>query len=318
MANKQQDESIIEWLLKGDPSIRWQTMKDLGKSPKREIFKERSKIEQEGWGKMLMDFQDPAGTWGNNYYTPKWTSTTYTLLLLRRLGINPLNERCKLGCNLLLTNGLLNDGGINYSKTKKKRSETCITGLVFGILSYFKLKDERMEMILAYLIKNQMEDGGWNCRFPRGATHASFHTTLMVLEALYEYQESFSNKNSKEILRMRQRAQEFLLLHELYKSHRTGETVSTKMTMLSFPPRWHYTVIAALDYFQKINHEKDERFSDAIKILTKKEKKGKWPLQSPIKGKIWFDMEPVRFPSRWNTLRALRILQWWNQERQRI
>ncbi len=316
MTDKQQSESIITWLLKGDPSIRWQTMNDLGKSSKKEVNEERFKTEQEGWGKKLMDFQDPAGTWDNSYYTPKWTSTTYTLLLLRRLGINPLNERCKLGCKLLLANGLLNDGGINYSRAKKKISETCITGLVFGILSYFKLEDERMEMILNSLIKNQMRDAGWNCRFPRGATHASFHTTLMVLEALYEYQESFSNKNSKEILRMQRRAHEFLLHHKLYKSHRTGETVSAKMTMLSFPPRWHYTVIAALDYFQKINHDQDERFSDAINILTKKEKKGKWPLQSPIRGKIWFDMEPVRFPSRWNTLRALKILQWWNQERQ--
>ena len=315
MTIRQHEESIIEWLLEGDPSIRWQTMKDLCKSPGNEIIRERSKIEKEGWGKMLMEFQDPIGTWDNNYYTPKWTSTTYTLLLLRRMGINPLNKRCKLGGEILLTNGLLSDGGINYSRAKKKRSETCITGLVFGILSYFKVKDERMDAIFQYLIENQMEDGGWNCRFPRGATHASFHTTLMVLEALYEFQESFSDEKSEKILIMQKQAHEFLLQHKLYKSHRTGETVSKKMAMLSFPPRWHYTVIAALDYFQKINHQRDERFSDPIKILTKKEKNGKWPLQATIKGKNWLDMEKVRKPSRWNTLRALRILQWWNQEK---
>ncbi|MHA2227377.1 MAG: hypothetical protein ACXAC8_19325 [Candidatus Hodarchaeales archaeon] len=314
MTFNQQDESVIEWLLKGDPAIRWQTMRDLSKSPREEIIKERSKIETEGWGKKLMEFQDSAGTWNNSYYSPKWTSTTYTLLLLRRFGINPLNERCKLGCQILLTNGLLDDGGINYTKAKRKRSETCITGLVFGILSYFKIKDERMDTIFSYLIENQMKDGGWNCRFPREATHASFHTTLMVLEALYEYQESFSNKSSA-IQSMQQQAHEFLLQHELYKSHRTGETVSTKMTMLSFPPRWYYTTIAALDYFQKINHDRDERFTAAINLLTKKEKKGRWPLQAPRKGKIWFELEPSRSPSRWNTLRALRILQWWNQEK---
>ncbi|MHA2239785.1 MAG: hypothetical protein ACXAB2_15700 [Candidatus Hodarchaeales archaeon] len=314
MTFNRQDESVIEWLLEGDPAIRWQTMRDLSRSPREDIIKERSKIEIEGWGKKLMEFQDPAGTWNNSFYSPKWTSTTYTLLLLRRLGINPLNERCKLGCQILLTNGLLDDGGINYTKAKRKRSETCITGLVFGILSYFKINDERMDMIFEYLIENQMKDGGWNCRFPQEATHASFHTTLMVLEALYEYQESFSKKSS-EIQLMQKQAHEFLLQHELYKSHRTGETVSTKMTMLSFPPRWYYTTIAALDYFQKINHDRDERFTAAINILTKKEKNGKWPLQAPRKGKVWFELEPSRSSSRWNTLRALRILQWWNQEK---
>lgn len=313
MTIQQQYQKTIKWLLEGDPSIRWQTMRDLHNSSKNEISKERSKIETIGWGKMLMEFQDPSGTWDNGFYNPKWTSTTYTLLLLRRLGINPLNERCKVGCNVLLNNGILSDGGINYSRAKKKKSETCITSMVFGILSYFHIKDERMETIFGYLVENQMKDGGWNCRYPREATHASFHTTLMALEALYEYQEAFNDKRS-EIQYMQEQAYEFLLHHRLYKSHKTGEVVNKKMTMLSFPPRWYYTVIAALDYFQKVDHERDERFINAIQLLLKKERNDKWPLQAPIRGKIWFEMEPTRQPSRWNTLRSLRILQWWNQE----
>ncbi len=306
-------QSTIDWLLEGDPSIRWQTYRDICNSPKKQIQSERSKIESEGWGKTLLDKQDPSGTWDNGLYNPKWTSTTYTLLLLRRLGINPLNKQCITGCQVLLDNGLMEDGGINYSRSKITNSETCITGLVFGILSYFKYKDKRLDTIFSYLVENQMKDGGWNCRYPlKGATHASFHTTLMVLEALFEYQESFT-QNSTEIEAMQERTHEFLLQHQLYKSHKTGETVSTKMTMLSFPPRWYYTVIAALDYFQKINHEKDSRFTDAISLITKREKNGKWPVQAPIRGKIWFELEPIRQPSRWNTLRALRILQWWNR-----
>ncbi len=304
-------QTTIDWLLEGDPSIRWQTLRDLCESPQKEIKKERLKIESEGWGKQLLDHQDDAGTWDQGLYNPKWTSTTYTLLLLRRLGINPQNVKCKRGAQILLDNGLMSDGGINYSRTKITHSETCITGLVFGILSYFQITDKRMDTIFDYLVKNQMEDGGWNCRYPlKGATHASFHTTLMVLEALYEYQNSFSQKIS-EIEKMQTRAHEFLLQHELYKSHRTRKTVSAKMTMLSFPPRWYYTVIAALDYFQKITHERDKRFTDAIKLITKREKDAKWPLQAPIRGKIWFTMESSRQASRWNTLRALRILQWW-------
>ncbi|MHA2156160.1 MAG: hypothetical protein ACXABU_12520 [Candidatus Hodarchaeales archaeon] len=313
MSIKQQYSDTIQWLLGGDPSIRWQTHQDLCKSSNSIISSERSKIGTEGWGKMLLENQDPSGTWDNGLYNPKWTSTTYTLLLLRRLGIDPGNEQCKLGSRILLDNGLMNDGGINYSRNKITNSETCTTGLVFGILSYFKLKDKRMDTIFDYLVENQMEDGGWNCRYPlKGATHASFHTTLMVLEALDEYHKSFT-KSKSELKGIQQRAHEFLLQHELYKSHRTGKTVSSKMTMLSFPPRWYYTVIAALDYFQRINHNLDERFTDAIRLITKREKNEKWPLQAPIRGNVWFNMESGHHPSRWNTLRALRILQWWNQ-----
>ncbi|MHA1977102.1 MAG: hypothetical protein ACW98F_15420 [Candidatus Hodarchaeales archaeon] len=314
MTIRQQYESTIHWLLEGDPAIRWQTLQDLCDSSKNEIKTERFKIEKEGWGKQLMEFQDPSGIWDKGLYSPKWTSTTYTLLLLRRLGINPLNKQCIQGGKILLDNGLMSDGGINYSRTKITKSETCITGLVFGILSYFKFKDERMDVIFDYLVENQMKDGGWNCRYPlKGATHASFHTTLMVLEALFEYQKAFTERGSQ-IEEIQQYAHEFLLQHELYKSHRTGKTVSSKMTMLSFPPRWYYTVIAALDYFQKIYHDQDERFTDAIQLITKREKNAKWPLQAPIRGKRWFEMETNQQPSRWNTLRALRILQWWNQE----
>ncbi len=304
------DSSTIDWLLSGDPSIKWQVMKDLCFIKPDEYEKERSKIEFEGWGKELLSYQDKKGTWAQGFYNPKWISTTYTLLLLRRLGINPLNENCRTGSKLLLNNGLLEDGGINYTKSKKKVSETCITGLVFGILSYFQIKDDRLEQIFSYIINNQMRDGGWNCRYIRGATHGSFHTTLMVLEALHEYEQSFSTKKS-ELSAMQEKAHEFLLKHRLYKSHRTGNIVDSNMTLLTFPQRWRYKVLSALDYFQTINHPYDERFSDAIDTILKKEKNGKWPLQQAIPGKIWFKMEEARKLSRWNTLRALRVLQWW-------
>jgi hypothetical protein len=306
------NQEVIDWLLTGDSAIRWQTLRDLCSKPLKMIQKERLKIESEGWGKKLLDYQDPSGTWANGLYTPKWISTTYTLLLLRRIGINPTNERCKISSTILLDKGLLDDGGINFSKVKRPRSETCITGLVFGILSYFQIENNSLDKIFDYLIRNQMPDGGWNCRFDKGATHASFHTTLMVLEALYEYSQ-LSKSNHSKIKQLQEKAHEFLLQHRLYKSHRTGKIVSNKMTLLSFPPRWHYTLLSALDYFQQINHPYDERFIDAIDLLIKKEKKGTWPLQQSIKGKIWFRMEEPRKPSRWNTLRALRVLKWWNR-----
>jgi len=304
------NQEVINWLLEGDPSIKWQTLRNLCSVPESEIEKERSKIESEGWGKRLLSFQDPSGTWNNGLYTPKWTSTTYTLLLLRRLGIKP-NEKCRKGCQLLLDNGLYKDGGINLWKTKKV-SETCVTGMVFGILSYFQFDDERLEKIFQYLVENQMSDGGWNCQYPYGATHASFHTTLLVLEALYEYSK-FTTLKKDQIEKMQQDAHEFLLKHRLFRSHRTGKVVDSKMLRLSFPPRWRYNILTSLDYFQAVNHPYDERLTDAIEIIRKKEKNSKWTLQEKHQGKTWFEMERAGTPSRWNTLRALRVLKWWEK-----
>jgi hypothetical protein len=108
------------------------------------------------------------------------------------------------------------------------------------------------------------------------------------------------------------RAHEFLLEHRIYKSHRTGETVHPAMTRMHFPPRWRYDFIRALDYFQLVNAPRDERMSDALELLFQKQRKdGYWPDYSPWTGRMYFRMEKAGKPGRWNTLRALRVLKWW-------
>jgi hypothetical protein len=156
-----------------------------------------------------------------------------------------------------------------------------------------------------------MEDGGWNCRRPRGATHSSFHTTLIVLEGFREYLQKF-DEHRKDILHARDRAIEFLLQHRLYKSHRTGNIVRPQMTQFCFPPGWKYDVMTVLDYLRSENIQKDERMQDAIDLMVSKRKKdGTWLLPRPHPGKIFFDLETTGEPSRMNTLRGMRILKWW-------
>lgn len=306
MTNKQ----VIDWLLDGDPSIRWQVYADLLNPDEQTIWKERKKITTEGWGSRLLSLQDEAGTWANGVYSPKWASTTYTLVLLRRLGLDPDNRQAQKGAEILLNRGFYKDGGINYFRSFKY-SETCVTGMVLSILSYFNIQDTRLISMAEHLLGQQMEDGGWNCQRPKGATHSSFHTTISVLEGLWEYQEKFSDCND-DILQSRRQAMEFLLNHRLFKSHKTGEVVDPKMTRFSFPPRWRYDVMRSLDYFQKINASKDERFSDAINLLIKKRlPDGRWNLQGKHAGRVHFEMERTGEPGRWNTLRGLRILKWW-------
>jgi hypothetical protein len=305
---------IISWLLEGDPSIRWQVQRDLLNASPAKVETERRKIAKEGWGARLLALQDPSGTWGGGIYGPKWISTTYTMLTLRLLGLQTNHPQAKRACKIFLDNGMYTDGGINFFSYAWKYSETCVTGMILALLAHFKYPDEYIHSIASYLITQQMSDGGWNCESYKGATHSSFHTTISVLEGLYEYECLFPEKK-KQITQVRERGHEFLLTHRLYKSHRTGKVFDAKMTSMPFPPRWKYDFIRALDYFRCCDAPRDERMSDAIELLLSKQKKdGLWPMNSGMSGLKYFDLEKAGQPSRWNTLRALRVLEWWKEK----
>ncbi|MGD2060116.1 MAG: hypothetical protein PVF87_04560, partial [Acidimicrobiia bacterium] len=177
------------------------------------------------------------------------------------------------------------------------------------LATYFGYEDPRIAEAVAWLLDNQLEDGGWNCRSPRfGDRHSSFHTTISVLEAFAEIERSTP---PAEVGLAAQRGREFLLAHRLYRSHRTGEVADPVLTRLSFPPRWHYDLLRGLDHLQAVNAPWDERCQDAIDLLVSKRRKdGAWPLQHRHTGRVWLDMEKQGGPSRWNTLRALRVLRW--------
>ena len=305
-------QDIIEWLLQGDPSIRWQTLRDLTDANEEAVQTERQKIATEGWGARLLALQEDSGMWGGGVYTPKWKSTTYTMLLLRRLGLDPKNAQTQKGCQLLLEKGFYRDGGINYFRSLK-HSETCVTGMILSILAYFGYQDERVDILVEHLLAQQMPDGGWNCQSYKGATHSSFHTTIIVLEGLWEFEKRTDFK-LKELTQSQRRGCEFLLAHRLYRSHQTGEIVDPRMTRFSFPPRWRYDILRALDYFQAIKLPYNDRMSDALEIVRKKQQQdGTWVLQNRHSGKTFFEMERVGKPSRWNTLRALRVLCWFER-----
>lgn len=302
----------IDWLLKGDASIRWQVMRDLLEEPPEIYEKERAKIKAQGWGGRLLSRQDASGTWGGGVYNPKWISTTYTLLLLRQFGLEQDNPQAQNGCKHFLLKGIFRDGGINLFKSIDY-SETCINGMILTLLSYFRFPDERVHAVADFLLKEQMPDGGWNCQRVRGATHASFHTTISVLEGMYEYRQAYPKK-ALHIEKPIKRAHEFLFIHHLYKSHRTGKVVNSAMTRMYFPPRWHYDILRALDYFQSIRANYDERMTDAMDLLkAKQQPNGRWAAYRPWPARVFFEMEKAGEDSRWNTLRELRVLKWWDQ-----
>lgn len=304
-------DNIIQWLLQGDSSIRWQVQKDLLDVPENEYQPHRNKIATTGWGKQLLDHQTDDGMWGGGIYSPKWISTTYTLLVLKQLGLSPDNKQAKKAAKIFLDEGFYGDGGINFFGSLK-HSETCVTGLVLGILCYFRINDRRIDDLAGFLFEQQLADGGWNCRSFLGEFHSSMHTTILALEGLREY-EKYTPCQSSNVQSSCEMAIEFLLKHKLFKSDKTGKIIRPEFTRFSLPVTWRYDVMRVLDFMQEVNAPKDERFNDAIELLMKrKTKEGLWKFQNKYPGKYYFDLERVGEPSRWNTLRAIRILNWWN------
>ncbi|USX53926.1 hypothetical protein [Lentzea sp. HUAS12] len=295
---------VEAWLLAGDPAIRWQVMRDLQDAPEAEWRTERARVATEGWGARLLAHRNDSGRWTPRLYGRKWISTTYSLLLLRQLGLPPGDPRAHESCALFLEEGLWHDGGMNLAATRK-RSETCITGFALGLLSYFEVTDPRGERLVDYLRREQMPDGGWNCLRHQGATHSSFHTTANVLDGLRDHGRSEQAEA---------RGREFLLAHRLYRSHRTGAVVDPAMLRLTFPPRWRHDVLRALDHFRAAGAHRDERLTDAVEVVRgRRGRDGRWALQRPYPGAVWFEMEQTGEPSRWNTLRALRVLKWFDK-----
>jgi hypothetical protein len=285
-------------------------MRDILRTPRREWESERKLVAEKGWGTRLLGKQNPDGNWGRAPYQPKWTSTTYTMQLLRRIGLEPGHPAALRACRLYIEQGTSPDGGINFWYPRRQISETCVTGMILSQLTYFKSGDDYTEEIIKYILREQMPDGGWNCERPNGAKHSSFHTTISVLEGLREYALNGGPQTSK-VLKAEAQGREFFLEHRLFKSSSTGEIFDPKMTRFYFPPRWHHDILRALDYFQSAQAPWDERLSDAFEILLRRRgKDGWWIIPRGYSGVVFFEMEPHGKPSRWNTLRALRVLSW--------
>lgn len=301
--------NVLDWLLQGDIAVAYQVKRDLQKAPPEELSDLRKEIPRQGWGAALLQARRSDGHWGEGFYRPKWTSTHYTLLELKGLGTPETNQECSASTSMIFADSLGRDGGVNYAKTVKD-SDVCINGMALGLGVYFKTKAILLESPLDFLLRTQMADGGWNCEHLRGAVHSSVHTTLSVLEGLTEYLEAGIPYRSVQVLAARERGEEFLLQHRLYLSHRTGRIMDPKMTRLSYPPRWRYDILRALEYFRSSGRLYDSRMDCALELLLKKRRKdGTWPLQMKHPGKTHFEMEKVGRPSRWNTLRALRVLE---------
>jgi hypothetical protein len=296
---------VTEWLLDSDPSIRWQVMQDVTHEPADVVAAERSRVASEGWGARLLALQGPDGQWGGGTYFPPWISTTYTLLLLRDLGLDPACEEARRAVAMVRDNSRWEEGGQPYFSGEV---EPCINGTALALGSYF---GQDVQGVVDRLLGEQLSDGGWNCEAENGSTRSSFHTTICVLGGLLEHERTMGG--SVEVTAARLGGEEYLLRRRMFRRLSTGEVEDPAWTLFSFPARWYYDVLRGLDYLRTAGVVPDERCAEAIDLVEKKRHRdGRWLLENPHPGQVHFDMEDgAGRPSRWNTLRAMRVLDWY-------
>ncbi len=304
-------ETIIHWLLEGDVSIQYQVYRDLLDEVQPDL---QARIATEGWGARFLSYRRADGHWGRGFYQPKWISTHYTLLDLKHLGIVPDHPAIRESVMKVLTEQKGEDGGINPAGTIKQ-SDVCINGMFLDYATYFGMPEEALYSIIDFVIAMQMPDGGFNCRMNRqGAVHSSLHSTISLLEGMLAYEQNGYTYRLAELQSIAAESSEFILQHRLFRSDRTGKIINKRFLMLSYPSRWFYDILRALDYYRSAGLPYGSRMQDALDILHKKRRKdGTWPVQARHAGQIHFEMEKTGKPSRWNTLRALRVLHHFDQ-----
>jgi hypothetical protein len=304
------DDQIIEWLLEGDVAIQYQVQRDLLGA---EMPALRERIAKEGWGARFLQFRRANGHWGRGFYQPKWISTHYTLLELRNLELAPDHPVPIETVNMIVREQKGADGGINPAKTIPQ-SDVCINGMFLNYGCYFGIEQAELHSVVDFVIGQHMPDGGFNCHANRqGAVHSSLHSTISILEGIWEYGANGYEYRLAELQKLAEAGREFILQHRLFRSDHTGEIIDKRMLMLSYPSRWRYDILRALDYFRAAGVGYDPRMQDALDVVVNKRRSdGTWPVQARHAGQSHFEMEETGGPSRWNTLRVLRVLRYFD------
>lgn len=312
----------VDWLLDSDPAIRWQAMRDLSEAPAEAIAAERARVAREGLGAEILARQQADGSWRRDG-APVWLSTLFTLLLLRATGVDRREPAVERAVQRLESSLRWNDSGGSWDLRPARTGghcffagevEPCINGGVLALGAYL---GRPTKALAQRLMGEQLDDGGWNCEAPE-STRSSFHTTVCVLEGLLEYDRAVGSEPG--ITPARRRGEEYLLERGLFRRRSTGEVANRDFLELAFPPRYHYDVLRALDYFRSadtLDGAADARMSDAVHFVqSKRQADGRWLLDRAYDEALALEIgEQVGEPSRWNTLRALRVSNWWERRR---
>lgn len=307
---------VTDWLLAGDPAIRWQVLRDLEHAPSVAVAAERARVEHEGWGARLLALEGADGLWDGGACFPAsyrggepgqpWTATMHVLQTLQILGLDPTSPSARRTIELVAEHGRWEHAGQPYFDGEV---EPCINGRTIETGAYFGVD---VAPIVERVLTERLVDGGWNCEAEHGSVRSSFDTTINVLDGLLAFERATGG--SPDVREARRSGEEYLLDRHLFRRRSTGEVVDPAYLDFAFPFYWHYDLLRALDYFRLAGADPDARMGEAIEIVrSKRGHDGRWALDRIHPGRVHFDIEgPVGDPSRWNTLRALRVLAWWD------
>jgi hypothetical protein len=324
--------NVMDWLLDADPAIRWQVLRDLADAPADVVAAERARIAAEGWGARLLALQGDDGMWEGGALFPvrksspaagdaaagdaatpntnqdqPWTATEPSLTLLRVFGVDPDDERVRHAVAQVREHCRWEHEGQRFFDGEV---EPCINGRAVDLGVYY---GQDVQGIVTRLLGEQLVDGGWNCEAEFGSVRSSFHSTINVLEALLAHERA--NGASADAVAIRRRGEEYLLERHLFRRKSTGEVVKSAWLQFSFPTRWHYDMLRGLEYFRAVGDPPDPRLDEAMQLLrSKRQPDGRWLLENTYRGSIHFPLEDGDGqPSRWNTLRALRVIKWYEE-----
>ena len=308
---------VIGWLLEGDPAIRWRVLRDLTDASPGEVAAERARVEHEGWGARLLALEGADGLWDGGACFPAgyaggepgqpWTATMHTLQTLEIFGLDPASESARRAVGLVAEHGRWEHAGQRYFDGEV---EPCINGRTIDSGAYFGVD---VAAIVKRILGERLDDGGWNCEAENGSVRSSFDTTVNVLDGLLEFERATGDSTS--VGEARRSGEEYLLERGLFRRKSTGEVVDPAYLDFAFPYYWHYDVLRALDYFRRSGADPDPRMAEAVEVVrSKRQPDGRWLLDRVHPGRVHFDVEAAGAPSRWNTLRALRALDWWDSE----
>lgn len=315
---RRREDVVIRWLLDGDPSIRWQTLRDLTDASADEVAAERAKLASHGAAAQLLALQADDGRWGGAAWNRGWNSTKHVLTLLREMGLDPAGDAARRAVERVRERVTWRGCGPPEADENPffvGETEPCINGQVAAAGAYF---GQDVAAIVERLLGEQLADGGWNCDAPNGSTRSSFNTTICVLEALLAYERGGANDGA--VVDARLRGEAYLLERRLFRRKSTGAAIEqdrkgdTAWARFAFPTWWHYDVLRGLDYLRSADAVPDARVADAIDlVVARRSADGTWPLDTQYPGTmpVTTDAGEGR-PSRWNTLRARRVLDWYS------
>jgi hypothetical protein len=307
--------TVIGWLLDSDPAIRWQVLADVTDASPEQVAAERARVEHEGWGARLLALQGADGLWDGGACFPAsyaggepgqpWTATMHSLQTLQIFGLDPASAAARRASSLVAENGRWEHAGQRYFDGEVER---CINGRTIEAGAYYAVD---VSPLVERILGEQLSDGGWNCEAENGSVRSSFDTTLTVLDGLIQCEHATGGSAS--VRQARRGGEEYLLERSLFRRKSTGEIVNPEYLDFAFPYYWHYDVLRALDYFRRSGAEPDARMAGAVDIVrSRRQPDGRWPLDRVHPGRVHFAVDgAVGEPSRWNTLRARRVLDWW-------